>query len=65
MWCWRKMEKIQWIDQVKNEVLQAVKEKRNILHTIQRRKVNWIGHILRRNCLLKHERRDGKTRENM
>jgi hypothetical protein len=26
----------------------------NILHTIKRRKVNWVGHILRRNCLLKH-----------
>jgi hypothetical protein len=31
-----------------------VKEDRNILHTIKRRKANWIGHILRRNCLLKH-----------
>jgi hypothetical protein len=29
-------------------------ESRNILHTIKRRKANWIGHILRRNCLLKH-----------
>ena len=36
------------------EVLQRVKEERNILHTIQRWKANWIGHILRRNCLLKH-----------
>jgi hypothetical protein len=36
------------------EVLHRVKEERNILHTIQRRKDNWIGHILRRNCLLKH-----------
>jgi hypothetical protein len=36
------------------EVLHRVKEDRNILHTIQRRKANWIGHILRRNCLLKH-----------
>jgi hypothetical protein len=27
---------------------------RNILHTINRRKINWIGHILRRNWLLKH-----------
>ena len=27
---------------------------RNILQTIKRRKANWIGHILRRNCLLKH-----------
>jgi len=34
------------------EVLQRVKEERNILHTIHRRKANWIGHILRRNCLL-------------
>jgi hypothetical protein len=29
------------------------KEERNIVHTIKRRKANWIGHILRRNCLLK------------
>jgi hypothetical protein len=36
------------------EVLLRVKEERNILHTIKRRKDNWIGHILRRNCLLKH-----------
>jgi hypothetical protein len=31
-----------------------VQEKKNILHTIKQRKANWIGHILRRNCLLKH-----------
>jgi hypothetical protein len=36
------------------EVLHRVKEDRNILHTIKRRKANWIGHILHRNCLLKH-----------
>jgi hypothetical protein len=36
------------------EVLQTVKEERTIVHTIKRRKANWIGHILRRNCLLKH-----------
>jgi hypothetical protein len=30
-----------------------VNEQRNILHEIRKRKVNWIGHILRRNCLLK------------
>jgi hypothetical protein len=36
------------------EVLHRVKEERNTLHTIKRRKANWIGHILRRNCLLKH-----------
>jgi hypothetical protein len=54
MWCWRRM-KISWTDRVRNEeVLHRVKEGRNILHTIKRRKANWIGHILRRNCLLKH-----------
>jgi hypothetical protein len=36
------------------EVLHRVKEERNIVQTIKRRKANWIGHILRRNCLLKH-----------
>jgi hypothetical protein len=54
MWCWRRMEKISWTDHVKNEVLHTVKEERNILHTIKRRKGNWIGHILCRNCILKH-----------
>jgi len=29
-----------------------VKEVRNILHRVKMRKVNWIGHILYRNCLL-------------
>jgi hypothetical protein len=29
-----------------------VKEQRNILHEISKRKANWIGHILRRDCLL-------------
>jgi hypothetical protein len=35
------------------EVLLRVSEQRNILHEIRKRKDNWIGHILRRNCLLK------------
>jgi hypothetical protein len=35
------------------EVLLRVSEQRNILHDIRKRKANWIGHILRRNCVLK------------
>jgi hypothetical protein len=35
-------------------LLHIVKEKRNILHTINRRKANWIDLILRRNRLLKY-----------
>jgi ribosomal 50S subunit-associated protein YjgA (DUF615 family) len=53
MWFWRRMEKIRWTDRVRNEdVLLRVKEQRNIRHEIRKRKANWIGHILRRNCLL-------------
>jgi len=53
MWCWRRMEKISRNDHVRNEeVLLRVNEQRNILHEIRKRKVIWIGHVLRRNCLL-------------
>jgi hypothetical protein len=53
MWCWRRMEKISWTEHARNEVLLRVKEQRNILYEIIKRKANWIGHILRRNCLLR------------
>ena len=36
-----------------SEVLLRVNEERNILHEIRKRKANWIGHILHRNCRLK------------
>ena len=54
------------------EVLHIVKEERNIIHTIKIRKANWIGHVLHKNCLLKHiiegkieegDRSDGKARK--
>ena len=34
------------------EVLLIVKEQRNILHEISKRKAKWVGHISRRNCLV-------------
>jgi len=41
---------------VRNEdVLLRVKEQRNILHEIRKRKANWIGHIFSRNCLLRRD----------
>ena len=47
------MEKISSTDHVRREtVLLRVKEQKNILHEISKWKANWIGHILRRNCLL-------------
>ena len=48
MGCWRRLEKISWTDHVRNEeVLLRVKEQKNSLHEINKRKANWIGHILR------------------
>jgi hypothetical protein len=57
------MEKISWTDHVRNEeVLLRVKKQRNILHEIRKRKANWNGHILRRNCRLQHVI-EGKTKK--
>jgi len=55
MWCWRRMDKVSWTDGMRNEKgLHRVRKGRNIIHRIKRRKGKWIGHIFRRNCLLKH-----------
>ena len=57
------LEIISWIDRVINEkVLQRVKEDKTILQTIRKRKANWIGNILPRNCCLKRAV-EGKMRE--
>jgi hypothetical protein len=53
MLCWRMMGKISWNDHLRNEEVLRVKERRNILNEISKQKANWIGHILRRNCLLR------------
>jgi hypothetical protein len=38
MWCWRRMEKISWPSRVKDEeVLQIVREERNIPRTIKKK----------------------------
>jgi hypothetical protein len=50
VWCWRRMQNISWIERVRSkEVLHRVEEERSILHTMKRRKANWVGHILLRN----------------
>ena len=52
----------------KGEVLHRVKGEKSVIHTVKRRKANWIGHILRMNCYLKHvtagkDRSEGKMRK--
>ena len=64
MWCWRRMEKIKWSEKVTNEqVLERVGEKSTLLNNILHRKTNWIGHILRRNCLLHDAIEEQKLKE--
>jgi hypothetical protein len=51
--------------------LHRIKEERNILRTITGTKAKWIGHIVCRNCVLKHviegkiwkDRSEGKLRK--
>ena len=50
-------------EKVTNEqVLDRIGEKRTLLNNILRRNANWIGHILRRNCLL-HDAIEGQMTE--
>jgi len=51
---WKTLEKIICTDRVRNDVLNRVKEERNILLTIKIRKLVWVCHILRSNCPLKN-----------
>ena len=32
LWCWRRMEKMNWTDRVRNEVLHRVKDERNYVN---------------------------------
>ena len=59
-----------WLDSLTEFVLHRVKEERNVLSKLRRKKANSIGHILYRNCLLEHViegkiegRSDRKTRK--
>ena len=52
--CWWRGMEISWTNCVTNEeTLHRVREKRNILHTLKRRKANWLGTIFQSNCILK------------
>ncbi|KAJ4443554.1 hypothetical protein ANN_05227 [Periplaneta americana] len=48
------MEHVKWTDRIRNEsVLERVGEEKMMLKLIRKRKRNWLGHYLRRICLLK------------
>jgi len=50
----QRLSKISWTEHKTNEeVLKAVDEERMLVSTIRRRQKNWIGHVLRRDSLLR------------
>jgi len=63
MWWWRRMEKISWTDNVKNETITQSQGGKGHPAIKNRRKANWIDHILLKNCLknalLKESWREG------
>ena len=52
---------IKWPERVTTEVLELIGEKK-FTSNMLRKKVNWVGHILRRNCLL-HDDIEGQMTE--
>jgi hypothetical protein len=54
MWLWRRLMKVKWTGHKTNEeVLKLAREKRMLIKTIRERQMNWIGHVLRSDSLLR------------
>ena len=50
---WRTTERVIWTDKIKNAVVLERVEEGRIMLKMMKRKRNWLGRWLRRNCLLK------------
>ena len=56
------MKRVKWTVKIKNAVvLETVEEGRTVLELIRKRRRNWLGHWLRRNCLLKDALEQGSS----
>ena len=52
IWCWRRMLSVSWVERMTNEsILEEIGKKRELLTTIRRRQLRFLGHILRREDL--------------
>ena len=56
------MEKIIRSKKITNEVIERIGKIRTLLNNILRRKANWIGHCLKKDCLL-HDAIEGQMTE--
>ena len=49
MWCWRRMQKISWVEKKSNaHVLQSINSERELIKTIRIRQMRFLGHVMRR-----------------
>uniref|UniRef100_A0A8D9AE48 Uncharacterized protein n=1 Tax=Cacopsylla melanoneura TaxID=428564 RepID=A0A8D9AE48_9HEMI len=57
MWIYRRILKISWVDKITNEeVLRRMGKEKEIMNTVKKRKLEYLGHIMRNEekyCLLK------------
>ena len=54
MWCFRRMLRISWVMKINNkEVLNRAKKERELISTVQRRKLVYVGHMMREGGLQK------------
>jgi len=61
IWGWRRMEKICWTEKITNEeVLRREGKARTMIAMIVRSTKHWIGHVMRREGLLREGRMEGK-----
>lgn len=50
-----KSTNVKWLDKITNEDdLKRIGEERSLIRIIDKRKINWVGHELRRECLLRY-----------
>lgn len=55
MWVWYRINNVSWQDHIKNtEILRRIKE-RKIINVMTKRRGTWIGHCMRKRCLLVDE----------
>lgn len=48
MWCYRRILRISWVDRITNEeVLRRMDKEREVLNNIKKRKLEYLGHIMR------------------
>ena len=53
MWMWRRLTRTSWVEKKSNaKVLEEINEKRMLVKELEKRRIKFIGHILRHNELL-------------